>query len=85
MKRALPEVKVVPSQLPALAPALERMKQWLQQPPGLYLIAGKSDSGRTWAFSALMDQVLVNEKVKLSAAQDPIDRGGAADSRGGVP
>jgi len=66
-------VKVIPSRLPALAPALERMKQWLQQPAGLYLIAGNSGSGRTWAFSALMDQVLVNEKVKLAAAQDPIE------------
>jgi twitching motility protein PilT len=66
-------VKVVPSRLPTLDPALERMKQWLQQPAGLYLIAGKSDSGRTWAFSALMDQVLVNEKVKLVVAQDPIE------------
>jgi twitching motility protein PilT len=66
-------VKVVPSQLPALDPALERMKQWLQRPAGLYLIAGKSDSGRTWAFSALMDQVLANEKVKIAAAQDPIE------------
>jgi hypothetical protein len=66
-------VKVVPSGLPALDPALEGMKQWLQQPAGLYLIAGRSDSGRTWAFSALMDHVLVNERVKIAAAQDPIE------------
>lgn len=66
-------LKVVPFQVPALDPALEKLKPWLQGPGGLYLLAGRSDSGRTWALSSLLDQVLMGEHVKVATANDPIE------------
>lgn len=66
-------LKVVPFKAPALDPALEKLKPWLQGPGGLYLLAGQSDSGRTWALSALLDHVLMEEHVKVVTANDPIE------------